>query len=162
MKTVYTCFCTDVIHDGHLNIINHMKKYGRVIVGCLSDKEMIRCTKFPITSEQERMALYQDLDGVDQVVLQDDMLSVWENPTFLPSRTLPEAPSAALPPLLSSPAEPPACSACVSGFAAAGSWVDPPQAVSDRAIKADIATVINRFIIRFLLNGKPEQYLLHG
>ena len=74
MKTVYTCFCTDVIHDGHLNIINHMKKYGRVIVGCLSDKEMIRCTKFPITSEQERMALYQDLDGVDQVVLQDDML----------------------------------------------------------------------------------------
>jgi len=74
MKTVYTCFCTDVIHDGHLNIINHMKKYGRVVVGCLSDKEMIRCTKFPITSEQERMALYQDLDGVDQVVLQDDML----------------------------------------------------------------------------------------
>lgn len=74
MKTVYTCFCTDVIHDGHLNIINHMKKYGRLVVGCLSDKEMIRCTKFPITSEQERMALYQTLDGVDQVVLQDDML----------------------------------------------------------------------------------------
>lgn len=74
MKTVYTCFCTDVIHDGHLNIINHMKKYGKVVVGCLSDKEMIRCTKFPITSEQERIALYQNIRGVDQVVLQDDML----------------------------------------------------------------------------------------
>ena len=74
MKTVYTCFCTDVIHDGHLNIINHAKEYGRVIVGCLSDKEMIRCTKFPTTSESERMELYRSLDGVDEVVLQDDML----------------------------------------------------------------------------------------
>ena len=28
MKTVYTCFCTDVIHEGHLNIINEAKKLG--------------------------------------------------------------------------------------------------------------------------------------
>ncbi len=26
MKTVYTCFCTDIIHEGHLNIINEAKK----------------------------------------------------------------------------------------------------------------------------------------
>ncbi|MBR2696505.1 MAG: phosphoenolpyruvate mutase [Parasporobacterium sp.] len=74
MNTVYTCFCTDVIHDGHRNIINHAKEYGRVVVGCLSDKEMIRCTKFPTTSIEERMALYQEIDGVDEVVVQDDML----------------------------------------------------------------------------------------
>ncbi len=74
MKTAYTCFCTDVIHDGHLNIIKHAKEYGRVVVGCLSDKEMIRCTKFPTTTEKERMALYHSLDGVDEVILQDDML----------------------------------------------------------------------------------------
>ncbi len=74
MKTVYTCFCTDVIHDGHLNIIKHAREYGRVVVGCLSDKEMIRCTKFPTTSEEERMSLYSSLEGVDEVVLQNDML----------------------------------------------------------------------------------------
>ncbi|MBE6016185.1 MAG: phosphoenolpyruvate mutase [Lachnospiraceae bacterium] len=74
MKTVYTCFCTDVIHDGHINIINHAKEYGRVVVGCLSDREMIRCTKFPTTSEEERVALYRSLDGVDEVVMQNDML----------------------------------------------------------------------------------------
>lgn len=74
MKTVYTCFCTDVIHDGHLNIIRNARKYGRVVVGCLSDKEMIRCTKFPTTSEKERMALYRSLDGVDEVMLQNNML----------------------------------------------------------------------------------------
>ncbi len=74
MKIVYTCFCTDVIHDGHLNILKHAKEYGRVVVGCLSDKEMIRCTKFPTTTEEDRMALYRSLDGVDEVVLQDNML----------------------------------------------------------------------------------------
>lgn len=74
MKTVYTCFCTDVIHDGHLNILKHAKEYGRVVVGCLTDREMIRCTKFPTTTEEERMELYRSLDGVDEVVLQDDML----------------------------------------------------------------------------------------
>lgn len=74
MKTVYTCFCTDVIHDGHLNILKHAKEYGRVVVGCLSDKEMIRCTKFPTTTEEDRMALYRTLDGVDEVILQDSML----------------------------------------------------------------------------------------
>ncbi len=74
MNTIYTCFSTDVIHDGHLNIINHAKGYGRVVVGCLSDKEMIRCTKFPTTSEEERMNLYRSLDGVDEVVLQRNML----------------------------------------------------------------------------------------
>ena len=31
MKLVYTCFCTDVIHEGHLNIIAAAKKYGDVI-----------------------------------------------------------------------------------------------------------------------------------
>ena len=74
MKTVYTCFCTDVIHDGHINIIDHARKYGRVIVGCLSDREMIRCTKFPTTTEEERMALYSSIDGVDEVIMQNDML----------------------------------------------------------------------------------------
>ena len=74
MKKVYTCFCTDVIHDGHLNIINHAKKYGTVIVGCLSDKEMIRCTKFPTTSQSERIELYKSIDGVEDVIIQDSML----------------------------------------------------------------------------------------
>ncbi|MCR5367200.1 phosphoenolpyruvate mutase [Eubacterium sp.] len=74
MKTVYTCFSTDVIHDGHVNIINNAKKYGKVIVGCLTDKEMIRCTKFPTTTIEERMELYKTIDGVDEVIVQDNML----------------------------------------------------------------------------------------
>ncbi|MBP5276749.1 MAG: phosphoenolpyruvate mutase [Lachnospiraceae bacterium] len=74
MANVYTCFCTDVIHEGHLNIINEAKKRGRVIVGCLSDKASIRYNKFPTLSEEERMKLYRSVEGVDEVVLQNDML----------------------------------------------------------------------------------------
>ncbi len=74
MKTVYTCFCTDIIHDGHLNIIKRAKEYGRVIVGALSDSALIRYNRFPTLSFEERIHLYQSLEGVDEVVVQDDML----------------------------------------------------------------------------------------
>ncbi len=73
MKTVYTCFATDVIHAGHLNIINEAKKYGRVVVGCLSDKASIRYNRFPTVSEDKRIELYGEIEGVDSVILQNDM-----------------------------------------------------------------------------------------
>lgn len=74
MKTVYTCFCTDVIHDGHLNILNEAKKLGKVIVGCLSDKALIRYNKFPTLSQEERIKLYKSIDLIDEVIIQDNML----------------------------------------------------------------------------------------
>lgn len=74
MKTAYTCFSTDVIHEGHLNIIREAQKYGRVVVGCLSDKASIRYNRFPTVPEKERMELYKTIEGVDSVILQNDML----------------------------------------------------------------------------------------
>lgn len=74
MKTVYTCFCTDVIHDGHLNIIEEAHKRGRVIVGCLSDEALIRYNKFPTISQEERVKLYRSIHGVEEVVIQNDMM----------------------------------------------------------------------------------------
>ncbi|MDE7295754.1 MAG: phosphoenolpyruvate mutase [Clostridia bacterium] len=74
MKTVYTCFCTDVIHDGHRNIIAKARELGRVVVGALSDEALIRYNRFPTATLEERMAAYAQLDGVDEVVVQEDML----------------------------------------------------------------------------------------
>ena len=59
MKTVYTCFCTDVIHEGHLNIIKNAQNYGQVIVGALSDEALIKYSKFPTISLEERVKLYE-------------------------------------------------------------------------------------------------------
>lgn len=74
MKTVYTCFCTDVIHEGHLNIINQARQYGQVIIGALSDEALVRYNHFPTISFSERCRLYSSLEGVSKVVIQNDML----------------------------------------------------------------------------------------
>lgn len=74
MKTVYTCFCTDIIHEGHLNIIREARKYGEVTVGILSDNAMVRYNRFPSISLQERINLVKDLDGVSNVIVQEKIM----------------------------------------------------------------------------------------
>ena len=74
MKTVYTCFCTDVIHEGHMNIIQQAQKYGRVVVGILSDEAMIKYNRFPTISFEERLELAKNVPGVDEVIVQDTVL----------------------------------------------------------------------------------------
>ena len=39
MKKVYTCFCTDIIHAGHKNLLRAAAELGRVTVGVLSDED---------------------------------------------------------------------------------------------------------------------------
>ncbi len=74
MKTVYTCFSTDVIHEGHLNLIKEAKKYGNVIVGVLSDEAMIRYNRFPTISFEERFALIKNIEGIKKVIEQKDIM----------------------------------------------------------------------------------------
>ena len=74
MKTVYTCFCTDVIHEGHLNIIAKARENGRVVVGALTDEALIKYNRFPTISLEERIKLYKELEGVDEVVVQNDFM----------------------------------------------------------------------------------------
>lgn len=72
-KIVYTCFCTDVIHEGHMNIINEAKKNGDVIVGVLSDEAVIRFNRFMTISLEERVALAKSIPGIKDVVIQKDI-----------------------------------------------------------------------------------------
>ncbi len=74
MKTVYTCFCTDIIHDGHINIINRAREYGRVVVGVLCDSEMVRFNRFPTISFEERVEMVKKLEGVDEVIIQNTIM----------------------------------------------------------------------------------------
>lgn len=73
-KKVYTCFCTDIIHEGHKNIIKKATEYGRVIVGVLTDEAMIQFNQFPTVSFEERINLVKQMEGVDQVVVQREVL----------------------------------------------------------------------------------------
>ena len=74
MKTVYACFTTDVIHEGHLNIINTAKQYGELTVGVLSDAAMVKFDRFPTISFEERMELVKNTPGVSNVIKQDTVM----------------------------------------------------------------------------------------
>lgn len=74
MKTVYACFTTDVIHEGHLNIINEAKKYGEVVIGVLTDEAMVKFDRFPTISFEERFEMVKSISGVDKVITQSDVM----------------------------------------------------------------------------------------
>ena len=74
MKRVYTCFCTDVIHEGHMNILRRAKEYGEVIVGILCDSEMVRYNRFPRKSQEERFAMVEAIPEVSKVVMQNEIM----------------------------------------------------------------------------------------
>ena len=77
-KTVYMCMSTDVIHGGHIKIINEAKKLGNLIIGVLSDDAVASYKRFPIVPFEERKVLYENIDGIYKVVEQST-LSYKEN-----------------------------------------------------------------------------------
>ncbi len=71
---VYTCFCTDTIHEGHLNIINEASKLGDVTVGVLCDREMVRYNRFPAKTTGERVEMVKNLPYVKNVIVQNKLM----------------------------------------------------------------------------------------
>lgn len=74
MSKVYTCFCTDVIHEGHLNILKKAKEYGEVVVGVLADEAMVRYNRFPTISLEERIEIVKNTGLADRVIVQDSIM----------------------------------------------------------------------------------------
>lgn len=74
MKKVYTCFCTDVIHEGHLNILQKANEYGEVCVGVLSDAAMVGFNRFPTIAVEQRMEIVRRTGLVKEVILQQEIM----------------------------------------------------------------------------------------
>lgn len=77
-RKVYMCFSTDIIHSGHINIINKAAKFGKLIIGVLSDEAVASYKRFPLLPFEERKALFKNITGVYKVVEQKS-LSYKEN-----------------------------------------------------------------------------------
>ncbi|MDE5937893.1 MAG: phosphoenolpyruvate mutase [Lachnospiraceae bacterium] len=73
-KKVYTCFCTDVIHEGHMNILKRASEYGDVYVGVLSDEAMVGFNRFPTISLEQRMEIVRETGLVKEVMVQRDVM----------------------------------------------------------------------------------------
>lgn len=74
MSIAYTCFTTDVIHEGHLNIIREAQKYGEVVVGIMSDRALVQFDRFPTISFAERIEMVKGLPGVAKVITQESVM----------------------------------------------------------------------------------------
>ena len=77
-RTVYMCFSTDIIHSGHMSIINKAKRLGRLIIGVLSDEAVASYKRYPLLPFEERKSLLSNIKGVYKVVEQKE-LSYKEN-----------------------------------------------------------------------------------
>ena len=74
-KVVFTNGCFDLLHPGHIHLLNEAKRCGhRLIVGLNSDDSVrrIKGPQRPILSDSDRAAILGALDCVDLVVIFDE------------------------------------------------------------------------------------------
>lgn len=64
------CFSTDIIHTGHIALIQKAKHMGKLIIGVLSDEAVISYKRFPLLPFSERKAMFENIAGVYKVVEQ--------------------------------------------------------------------------------------------
>lgn len=71
MKQVYMCFSTDILHSGHIKIIQRAAELGELTVGVLTDEVIASFKRYPLIPLEERLQLFQSIAGVKRVVVQD-------------------------------------------------------------------------------------------
>jgi phosphoenolpyruvate mutase len=72
-KKVYVGMSADLIHPGHLNIIQKAAEMGSVMVGLLTDSAIASYKRLPYMSFDQRKLVVLSLKGVDQVVPQETL-----------------------------------------------------------------------------------------
>tara|TARA_Y100000816_G_scaffold198268_1_gene145198 strand:+ start:2430 stop:3728 length:1299 start_codon:yes stop_codon:yes gene_type:complete len=69
-KTVYVPLAVDILHSAHINILKKAKKFGKVIVGLLTDSAISEYKKFPLINYKERYRTLAGIKFVDEIVEQ--------------------------------------------------------------------------------------------
>lgn len=72
MKSVYLGMSMDVLHHGHVNIINEAAKYGKLTIGLLTDEVISRNKRVPMLKFEERKKILQNIVGVHEVIVQEE------------------------------------------------------------------------------------------
>ncbi|RBQ34160.1 glycerol-3-phosphate cytidylyltransferase [Rahnella aquatilis] len=75
MRTVITFGTFDVLHIGHINILQRAKKHGdRLVVGVSSDAlNFSKKSRNPVYSELERTSIIAALNCVDEVFVEESL-----------------------------------------------------------------------------------------
>tara|TARA_B100001059_G_scaffold225306_1_gene252331 strand:+ start:762 stop:992 length:231 start_codon:yes stop_codon:yes gene_type:complete len=70
-KTVYVPLAIDIMHSAHINILKKAKKFGRVMVGLLTDKAISKYKQLPLLNYDERYKILESVRYIDKIVKQD-------------------------------------------------------------------------------------------
>ncbi|MCB5231337.1 MAG: phosphoenolpyruvate mutase [Candidatus Cloacimonas sp.] len=73
MKIVYVAMSADIIHPGHLNIIEQASKYGEVYVGILTDSAIASYKRLPYLNYEQRSLIVGSLKKVVEVIPQETL-----------------------------------------------------------------------------------------
>ena len=69
-KLVYVGLSADILHEGHLNIIQTAKKFGDVIVGLLTDQAIASYKNIPQLSYKQREIVLKNIKFIKKVIPQ--------------------------------------------------------------------------------------------
>lgn len=73
MKKVYVAMSTDIIHHGHVNIIEVARNLGEVTVGLLTDKAIASFKRVPLLTYEQRKKIVENIKGVKEVIPQETL-----------------------------------------------------------------------------------------
>lgn len=77
MHRVYVGMSADLLHPGHLNIIEQARKYagenGEIVVGLLTDKAIASYKRLPYMSYEQRKIVIENVKGVSRVIPQETL-----------------------------------------------------------------------------------------
>ena len=79
MTKIYIGMSADLLHPGHLNIINEGRKLldslggGELIIGLLTDKAIASYKRLPYMNWEQRKVVVENVKGVSQVVAQETL-----------------------------------------------------------------------------------------
>ena len=68
-KIVYIGISADIMHPGHINILKEASKYGKVIVGLLTDKAIASYKRLPFMTYEQRKIVIENMKLLSQIEL---------------------------------------------------------------------------------------------
>ena len=71
-KIVYVGLTADIIHHGHINLIENARKFGEVVIGLLTDKAVSEYKRVPLLNYEQRKKIISNIKGVSKVIPQNE------------------------------------------------------------------------------------------
>jgi len=71
-KKVYIGLTADILHHGHMNLLEEARKYGDIIIGLFTDSAIAKHKRLPYLNYKQREKILKNFRGVIKVVPQNE------------------------------------------------------------------------------------------